>query len=170
MPQLDTGDFETCPVGTMDAMTGAAVALTRWIDDGNMHPSIGDAHALRACRDILTAHRERMGTVIIPGGTDITMVNGEMVQTPRAPRPALKESLTTATPEPDYTSETEDLTTWPETRGKEWRIMGSREIRRKGDVQHFRNNRTFDWIDGLNGCAVGDAEAWTRRPKPQEAP
>jgi hypothetical protein len=158
-----TGELETCPVGTMDAMTALEAKLRQIHDDprymavwqvsqAHIGPYKGPQYEAELDRvtAILTAHQQRMGQ-----------------------EPVVKESLTVATPEPDYTSETEDLTTWPETRGPEWRRMGGEEIIQTGDVGHS------DDLPGFYFCPHGDTgfyvaefhgfAAWTSRPKPQEA-
>jgi hypothetical protein len=100
---------------------------------------------------ILSAHRQRMGQ-----------------------EPVVKQSLTpdeapaaimATNALPDYTSETEDLTTWPETRGPEWRRMDGKERLVIGDVVEYESIGLFQWAGGLEGDLIGRAKAWTRRPK-----
>lgn len=70
--------------------------------------------------------------------------------------------------EPDYTSENEDISTWPETRGPEWREMGLNEVMRFGDVIFNGVSDEYEWVDGFDGSKFNDEEealeAWTRRP------
>lgn len=73
----------------------------------------------------------------------------------------------------DYTSETEDLTTWPQTRGAEWRQMGQLERLQKGDVRQTRSGLSYTYSRNTIGCLVGlmySKEAWTRRPAPEAQP
>jgi len=147
MPPLDTGDFEISPVGTMAAIANAVSAWDRWDTDLRSGPPPGWIKSMRQLEEILTAHRERTH------------------------EPVVKQSLTTATPEPDYTSETEDLTTWPETRGPEWREMGPLDRLQKGDIRLTRAGLGYVYSRHTIGRLVGtldSKEAWTRRPKPQE--
>lgn len=147
---MPDNDFEWCPVGTMALLESLEWSFDdQWCQICKAHERSGHETGCKLSA-ILKAHRDRMGV-----------------------EPAVKESLTTAvasresrpTTQPDYTSETEDLTTWPATRGPEWRRMGKKEIMRKGDV--FRGARSFQFISGLEDFDVGflqSGEAWTRRP------
>lgn len=69
----------------------------------------------------------------------------------------------------DYTSETEDLSTWPETRGKEWRRMEGWEVMQKGDAFCNQPDQMGFYVDGFIGGLASNvageyAQVWTRRP------
>jgi hypothetical protein len=85
-----------------------------------------------------------------------------------AKEPTCKPSLQVPQPEPDYTSETEDLSTWPQTRGKEWRRMGIGEVMDGLDVGFDVVTGVYAFALGWIGQAIGTpfapSNAWTRRP------
>lgn len=145
MPDIDV---EICPPGTM-----ALLESLEWEWDGrwcHICENHQDAGHLADCKlsAILTAHRAQLD-----------------------PGPTIKQSLTVqSTCKPslqvDYTSETEDLSTWPQTRGSEWRRMADGEIIQKGDA--CASERFY--FAGLVGQCADGFDAWTRRPAPESQP
>lgn len=146
-------DVEICPPGTM-----ALLESLEWEWDGNWchvcenHRSEGHRADCKLSA-ILTAHRAQLDQ-----------------------EPTIKQSLTVqSTCKPslqvDYTSETEDLSTWPQTRGPEWRRMVYGESLANGDAVNIGGpDAPWQWVDGLAGLVVVSLEAWTRRPAPEAQP
>ena len=141
-------DVEICPPGTMAAMEAI---LDRYVTLANWNPE--EESQVIACRAILTAHRAQLDS-----------------------GPTIKQSLTVqSTCKPslqvDYTSETEDLSTWPQTRGPEWRRMVYGESLANGDAVNIGGpDAPWQWVDGLAGLVVVSLEVWTRRPAPEAQP
>lgn len=145
-------DVEICPPGTMAAMDAIITAIdpanvARWSELEGYLLTDGLRASIAKCRAILTAHRAQLESTA-----------------------TLKDRLTVAKPEPDYTSETEDLTTWPQTRGPEWRGTIDGEILNIGDVIGNDQDQWYEWAHGLIGLTVKFASAWTRRPAPEAQP
>lgn len=157
-------DVEICPPGTMAAMR-ALEAKLRLIHDDDAYRAVWRVSQARLgpyrgpkyeeeldrVTAILTAHREKIGRLGIEADTS----------------PVVSRESRQAT---DYTSETEDLITWPQTRGPKWRRMERLERLQKGDVRMTRSGYGYVFARHTIGSLVGNLdskEAWTRRPAPE---
>lgn len=160
-------DVEICPPGTMAAME-ALEAKLRLIHDDPRYKAVWQSSQIHIGRYEGPQYEEELDRV-----TAILTAHCAQLD----PGPTIKQSLTVqSTCKPslqvDYTSETEDLTTWPQTRGPEWRRMGESETLQIGDV--FGDDDFF-WVGGVAGKSVAKLFAtrylaWTRRPAPEAQP
>lgn len=175
-------DVEICPPGTMAAMEAIITAIdpanvVRWPESRGYLLTDGLRASIAQCRAILTAHRSQLD----PGPT-IEQAAGRtqsffaVCENAQAARQSYVFDANAEAQEPpkleiDYTSETEDLSTWPQTRGPEWRRMAKAETMRQGDV--CRIGPRFQIVDGVSNWAVewlSSGECWTRRPAPEAQP
>lgn len=175
-------DVEICPPGTMDAIAFAANELRglEMFDSEMAAAGICPATPGQIADKldaILTAHRGQLDSgPTIEQATGRTQSFFSVCENAQAARQSYVFDAQAKAQEPpkleiDYTSETEDLSTWPQTRGPEWRRMVYGESLANGDAVNIGGpDAPWQWVDGLAGLVVVSLEAWTRRPAPEAQP